>query len=55
MEDLAALNRYAVETRYPGEWDPIAGDEAADALAVARRVFERAGALVQRAAISERP
>lgn len=34
-ESLAVLNRYAVETRYPGDWDIISLREAEDAVGVA--------------------
>ena len=37
-ESLAILNRYAVESRYPGDWDIISRREAEDAFGVARRV-----------------
>ncbi|RIK08877.1 MAG: DNA-binding protein [Acidobacteria bacterium] len=36
--EVLALNRFAVEARYPGEWDPIRGDEAIDAVEAARRL-----------------
>ncbi len=35
-ESLATLNRYAVETRYPGDWEIISRREAEDAFTVAR-------------------
>ena len=38
--DLAPLNRYAVEARYPINEEPLTGDEARDAIALARRVRE---------------
>ena len=38
LEDLAPLNRYAVEARYPIGEEPLTGDEARAALAVSRRV-----------------
>jgi HEPN domain-containing protein len=38
LSDLAPLNRYAVEARYPISEEPLTGDEARSALAVARRV-----------------
>ena len=38
LADLAPLNRYAVEARYPIGEEPLSGDEARAALAVARRV-----------------
>lgn len=36
--DTLPLNRYAVESRYPGEWDPITPKEATEAIDIARRV-----------------
>lgn len=38
LADLAPLNRYAVEARYPIGEEPLTGDEARAAIAVARRV-----------------
>jgi len=38
--DLALLNRYAVESRYPGDWGVITTEEALEAAAVARRLRE---------------
>ena len=38
LSDLAPLNRYAVEARYPIGEEPLTGGEAHSALAVARRV-----------------
>jgi len=37
-ESLAILNRYAVETRYPGEWDIISRRDAEDAVTIAGTV-----------------
>lgn len=44
IQDLQPLNRYSVEARYPGEWEPINEFEARDALVmvrVVRDVFRR--------------
>jgi len=38
MEDLLVLNRYSIEARYPGDWDPIYRDEAEEAVALARQI-----------------
>jgi HEPN domain-containing protein len=38
VADLAPLNRYAVEARYPIGDEPIGGEEARAAIAVSRRV-----------------
>ena len=40
MTELLKLNRYSIETRYPGDWDPIAASDADEAVAIARRVRE---------------
>lgn len=37
-EWLAVLNRYAVEARYPGDWDIISRREAEDAFRAARTI-----------------
>ncbi len=36
--DLQTLNRYSVESRYPGEWEPITRAEAEEAVKSARQV-----------------
>jgi HEPN domain-containing protein len=38
LAELAPLNRYAVEARYPIGEEPLTGDEARTAIALARRV-----------------
>lgn len=38
MEDVLVLNRYSVETRYPGDWEPIERADAVEALGIAKRV-----------------
>ncbi|MBE0535246.1 MAG: HEPN domain-containing protein [Phycisphaerae bacterium] len=37
VEELAVLNRYAVEARYPGDWEPIDRKEAEFAVGLALR------------------
>ncbi|MGD0199135.1 MAG: HEPN domain-containing protein [Bryobacteraceae bacterium] len=32
------LNRYSVEARYPGDWEPITAEEASEAVEVAQEV-----------------
>jgi HEPN domain-containing protein len=39
-ERIVPLNRYTIEGRYPGEWEPITPDEARAALAMAGEVRE---------------
>ena len=50
LEDLAPLNRYAVEARYPIGEEPLTGEEAREAVAVARRVHALAHDAVRRVA-----
>lgn len=40
LADLAPLNRYAVEARYPIGEEPLTGDEARAAIELSRRVRE---------------
>ena len=50
LEDLAPPNRYAVEARYPIGEEPLTGEEAREAVAVARRVHALAHDAVRRVA-----
>ena len=38
MNEVLPLNRYTIEARYPGDWEPITRKEAKEALAIARMV-----------------
>ena len=38
--DVEDLNPYAVETRYPGDWEPLTRQEALRAIAIARNIRE---------------
>ncbi len=38
MDEVLPLNRYTIEARYPGDWEPITRKEAKEALATARMV-----------------
>jgi HEPN domain-containing protein len=38
LTDLSAINRFSVEARYPGDWEPITRDDAEHAAGVARKV-----------------
>lgn len=40
LPELALLNRYSVEVRYPGEWEPVTRADARSALKAAKRVRE---------------
>jgi len=39
-QDVQPLNRYTIEARYPGDWDPIDRPEAEQAVVMARRIRE---------------
>lgn len=41
---VVPLNRYVIEGRYPGDWEPITAEEAQEALAMAQEVREAARA-----------
>jgi len=53
LEELQPLNRYSVEARYPGDWEPIELHEATEALAMARGVRDAVRALLPPAALPE--
>ena len=38
VEEVLSLSRYPVESRYPGDWDPIGREDAERAVDVARAV-----------------
>ena len=38
IEHVTVLNRYSIEARYPGDWEPIDRPEAEEAVAVSREV-----------------
>jgi HEPN domain-containing protein len=39
VDEAFALTQYAVETRYPGEWEPVTDEEAGAALRMAAQVL----------------
>ncbi|OIP64760.1 MAG: hypothetical protein COW52_05155 [Nitrospirae bacterium CG17_big_fil_post_rev_8_21_14_2_50_50_9] len=41
ISDVLVLNRYSIEARYPGDWEPIDRDEAEKAVAIARQIRKR--------------
>jgi HEPN domain-containing protein len=47
-QDVQPLNRYTIEARYPGDWDPIDRPEAEQAIAMARHIREAVRALLTR-------
>jgi HEPN domain-containing protein len=46
MNELLPLNRYAVEARYPGDWEPITTEEAQEAVELVKRIRDRTAALL---------
>ncbi len=49
--EVLLLNRYTIEARYPGDWDPITRAEAEEAVALARKVRERVRAFLPEGAV----
>lgn len=45
-EGVLPLNRYSIEGRYPGDWDPIPAEEASAAVEMARQVRDKVRALL---------
>jgi HEPN domain-containing protein len=48
LEGVSALTRFAVETRYPGDLEPITPDELEQAIALAGKTIAWARARIQR-------
>jgi HEPN domain-containing protein len=38
VQDVQPLNRYSIESRYPGDWEPIDENEARSALEMAQKI-----------------
>jgi len=53
--EVQPLNRYSVEARYPGDWDPIDIREAGDAVTMARTVREAIRAVLPIGVMPEDP
>jgi HEPN domain-containing protein len=51
--EVHPLNRYSVEARYPGDWDPIDYREAAEALNMAKCVREAVRNLLPKEVLRE--
>ena len=54
LEDLVVLNRYAIETRYPGDWDPIDRQEAVESVEIAQAVRATIRGLLPREVLKEK-
>lgn len=46
VEEISMLNNYAVQNRYPGEWEPVTRQEAEEALDKARQIRTKVQALL---------
>lgn len=43
FNEVLQLNRYTIEARYPGDWEPIGRKEAKEAVAIVRKVRRAVG------------
>jgi len=41
LSEIISLNRYTIEGRYPGDWEPISCKEANDSIAIASLVRDK--------------
>ncbi len=48
LGDVQPLNRYTIEARYPGDWEPIERPEAEEAVTLAHRVVTAVRSLLPR-------
>ncbi len=55
VERIQPLNRYSIEARYPGDWDPIDRQEALDAVDMARAVRDAVRPRLGRDVLREGP
>ncbi len=53
IRQVLLLNRYVIESRYPGNWDEITEKEAAEALNITSHFREQARALLPQETIKE--
>lgn len=47
VDEAVVLSQYAVQTRYPGDWEPVTWDEAQAAVALASSVLRWAEGLLR--------
>lgn len=47
VEELHPLNRYSIEARYPGVWEPVDEEDAVAALKIARQIRTAARGLLK--------
>jgi hypothetical protein len=53
LSAAASLTPFGVEYRYPGEYPPVSGDEAAQSIEIARSVFRTVAARLKADAPSQ--
>ncbi|MBN1675384.1 MAG: HEPN domain-containing protein [Kiritimatiellae bacterium] len=53
LREVQPLNRYSVEARYPGDWDPIDMREATEAVNMARCIREAVRNLLPKEALQQ--
>ena len=53
ITEILPLNRYTIEARYPGEWEPITREEAERAVATAKKVRDAVRAQLPQDAFDE--
>lgn len=46
LADFIRLNRYAIQARYPGDWEPVGRKEAEAAVSAARALRDAARAII---------
>jgi HEPN domain-containing protein len=54
IAEVISLTRYATQTRYPGDWEPIDRREATEALAIAGRLGNEVTALISKRRIKDK-
>jgi HEPN domain-containing protein len=55
IRHIVTLNRYTIEARYPGDWDPISQNEAQAAVTIARRARRAIRACLPSEALGPEP
>jgi hypothetical protein len=55
QDEIALLNRYSVEVRYPGEWEPVTRADARSAVKAARDLRDSVMAILERLSPEQDP
>ncbi len=53
LTELSEINRFSVEGRYPGDWDPIARADASNAVSVAHKIRDAVRARLPRSVLAQ--